>query len=86
MKEDGMYLNITAPVKTFQMIITSVTTNKKIIQVETVPEKVEDLIYLRKLVEEGALKKVVVDKTYTLDHFVEAHTSMQTKDIRKGMF
>jgi NADPH:quinone reductase-like Zn-dependent oxidoreductase len=72
LKENGVYLNITAPIKNMKMLWTSLTTNKKIFVGENANEKAEDLLFLKKLVETDELK-VVVDKKYTIDEIADAH-------------
>lgn len=75
-KEDGMYMNVTVPLKSFAMIRASLTTKKKIIIGENVPTSAEDLTYLKGLVEQGKLKPVI-DRIYTLDEIVEAHRHVE---------
>lgn len=72
LKEHGVYLNVTAPVKSFEMLRASLAGKQKILVGQNFPDKAEDLIYLKELVESGSLK-VVMDRNYTLDEIVEAH-------------
>jgi NADPH:quinone reductase-like Zn-dependent oxidoreductase len=72
LKKDGVYLNVTAPVKSLPMMWVSMTTRKKIIVGHKSSESAEDLTFLKNLVEAGAIKPVI-DRSYTLDRIVEAH-------------
>ncbi len=72
LNENGVYLNVTAPVKSFQMLWISMTTNKKIIVGESPPYKTEDLNFLKQLVEAGTVKPVI-DRKYTFDQIIDAH-------------
>jgi len=54
---------------------TSTTSNKKIIS-GVISQKAEDIIFLKELVEKGAYIPVV-DRTYTLEEMVKAHTYVE---------
>jgi NADPH:quinone reductase-like Zn-dependent oxidoreductase len=68
----GVYLNVTAPMQSPQMLWTAMTTKKKIIVGQGPSDSSGDMDFLRKLVEEGALRPVI-DRTYTFEQIVEAH-------------
>ncbi|MBK6951865.1 MAG: NAD(P)-dependent alcohol dehydrogenase [Crocinitomicaceae bacterium] len=70
--KNGTYLNVSLPVKSLNMMWTSLTTSQKIYSGKNDPVTSADLNYLKDLVEAGSLK-VVVDKVYSFDQMVEAH-------------
>jgi len=72
LSDKGIYLNVGRPIKSFQMIWTSLTSRKRFIVGENSPETAEVLIKLRNLVEEGQLQ-VVIDRIYSIDEIVDAH-------------
>ncbi|MCB2155084.1 NAD(P)-dependent alcohol dehydrogenase [bacterium] len=77
MKNGGVYL---APVMTgtevFQIIWTSMFGNKRVLG-GIAPERKEDLLYLKELLETGALRPVI-DRTYPLDEIADAHRQVDS--------
>jgi len=80
--ETGTYMNIGRPVPSMEMIWTSVTSNKKIVVGETSKVKVEELLLLKRIIENGGLKPVI-DRSYLMDRIVDAH-KYADKGHKKG--
>ena len=72
LKENGVYLNVTGPFKTPEMLCTSMTTKKKIVIGVNPPDTPADLIFLKELAESNTLKPVI-DRVYPFAQLVEAH-------------
>ena len=72
LKKNGTYLNIGRPLPSLAMIWTSLSTNRKVLVGKNVPESIEILNILKKLIQQGKLKPVI-DRKYSLDQIVQAH-------------
>ena len=72
LKPKGIYLNATKPVRTPRMRWTALTSYRTIVTGEHPSEDADDLVFLRGLIEEGALRSAM-DRCYPLEQIVEAH-------------
>lgn len=72
LKEKGIYLNVTAPLKSPAMLWASISSSLKIHVGENSVETADDLRIIKEWVEQGVIQPVI-DRTYPLEEVVAAH-------------
>lgn len=87
LKEEGVYINVAAAIKTLAMLWVSMTSKKKIIPAPPSEHtdyitKREPLLFLKKLVEEEKISPLI-DKEFGMEQIIEAHRYVD-KGHKKG--
>jgi NADPH:quinone reductase-like Zn-dependent oxidoreductase len=77
LKPHGFYLLANPALSTpFRKLGTSLTSSKKVV-LQPSAQPVQDLLYLKELIEAEKVR-VIIDRTYPLEHTAEAHTYAET--------
>jgi NADPH:quinone reductase-like Zn-dependent oxidoreductase len=72
LKEKGIYLNVTTPIRTLRMWWAALTSHKTIITGEMADENGDDLVFLHGLIARHQLR-AVIDRRYPLEQLADAH-------------